>query len=392
MSNIKLLTFTSLYPNAEHPRHGIFVENRLRHLIDSGQVESLVVAPVPWFPFPGTIFGNYGRYSKVPKHENRHGIDVLHPRYPVLPKIGMTMAPFLMACFLLPVLNKIIKNYPFDIIDAHYFYPDGVAAVIFSKIFKKPVVITGRGTDINCIPHYYFPKKMIQWAASHSNHNIVVSNSLKKELLKIGINGEKITNIENGVDIKIFNKKYNKKFYKEKLKLEKLVILSVGNLVKNKGHNIIIQAIANLNNVQLVIVGEGSEEYNLRRMVKDHDIENRVKFIKYLDQISLSEYYNAADAFVLASEYEGCPNVILESLACGTPVVSTNVGNVHELAKTGKNIYIFKRSNTEELVNILSFIISDENHTNDNILSTDKFSWNTTVEKQIKIYDKIKDK
>ena len=84
MPNIKLLTFTSLYPNAEHPRHGIFVENRLRNLIDSGEVESLVVAPIPWFPFSSAIFGNYGRFAKVPKQESRHGIDILHPRFPVL--------------------------------------------------------------------------------------------------------------------------------------------------------------------------------------------------------------------------------------------------------------------------------------------------------------------
>lgn len=94
---MKLLTFSTLYPNSQQPNHGIFVETRLRYLIASGQVESRVVAPVPWFPLKGERFGHYGTLAKVPRRETRNGIDVTHPRYLVLPRVGMNVTPYTLA-------------------------------------------------------------------------------------------------------------------------------------------------------------------------------------------------------------------------------------------------------------------------------------------------------
>ena len=90
---MRLLTFTTLYPDSTRPAHGIFVESRLRQLMEAGRVDSRVVAPVPWFPIRHPLFGAYADYARVPCHEVYHGIDVSHPRYPLIPKIGMTAAP-----------------------------------------------------------------------------------------------------------------------------------------------------------------------------------------------------------------------------------------------------------------------------------------------------------
>src|SRR5688572_15378770 len=125
---MKLLTFSTLYPNAARPIHGIFVETRLRELLASGQVESKVVAPVPWFPIRHAAFGDYARHASVPAEERRHGVEVLHPRYPLIPKLGMTAAPLLLAQAMKPTIRKLLQRYDFDAIDAHYLYPDGVAA------------------------------------------------------------------------------------------------------------------------------------------------------------------------------------------------------------------------------------------------------------------------
>ena len=94
---MRLLTFSTLYPSSARPGHGIFVETRLRHLLATGSVQSVVVAPVPWFPSSHLRFGRYGMLARTPRQETHRGIEVLHPRYPLLPKIGMTMAPFLLA-------------------------------------------------------------------------------------------------------------------------------------------------------------------------------------------------------------------------------------------------------------------------------------------------------
>ena len=107
---ISVLTFSTLYPNREMPYLGIFVESRLRGLLRSGEAASMVVAPVPWFPFDKPMFGRYGAFARVPREELRHGIPVLHPRYPLLPKLGMSSAPFLMYAGLRKALAKILKS------------------------------------------------------------------------------------------------------------------------------------------------------------------------------------------------------------------------------------------------------------------------------------------
>ena len=126
---INILTFSTLFPNLAQPVHGIFVENRLRHLVASGNVTARVVAPVPWFPFQGERFGSYAAYAKVPAVEERHGLTIHHPRYPVIPKFGASLAPALMYMFMKPFIAELIRQgNDFDLIDSHYFYPDGVAA------------------------------------------------------------------------------------------------------------------------------------------------------------------------------------------------------------------------------------------------------------------------
>ena len=173
---MKILTFSTLFPNDIQPYHGVFVENRLRHLLERCDgIESRVIAPVPWFPFAGSAFGQYGKYAAAPRRETRHGLEIDHPRYPVIPKVGMTLAPFLLyAASRGPVRRLLESGYDFDLIDAHYFYPDGIAAAMLGRQLGKPVVITARGTDLNLIPQYALPRRMILWAAAQAAGMITV--------------------------------------------------------------------------------------------------------------------------------------------------------------------------------------------------------------------------
>lgn len=149
MPPIRLLTFSTLYPNAARPNHGVFVENRLRQLLASGEAVSTVLAPIPYFPSSAPCFGEWARYAAAPAAETRNGIEVLHPRYLAIPKIGMSVAPFLLYRAMIPVLRRLLASgRRFDAIDAHYFYPDGVAAVWLGRYFRLPVVVTARGSDV----------------------------------------------------------------------------------------------------------------------------------------------------------------------------------------------------------------------------------------------------
>jgi teichuronic acid biosynthesis glycosyltransferase TuaC len=328
---IRLLVFASLYPNAAQPRHGMFVEERLRHLVDSGRIAATVVAPVPWFPWQHSMFGAYATLASVPKEEERHGIRILHPRYPVIPKLGMNVTPFLMYRALLPVLRRLKAAEPdFDLIDAHYFYPDGVAAARLGAAIGTPVVISARGSDVTWIPRYARPRRQIQGAAESAAAIVTVSQALKDSLVALAVNPEKITVLRNGVDLDRFEPR-DRIAIRAKLNLEGLVWLTVGHLVELKGVDIAIEALARVPDTTLLIAGEGSEEHKLRQLVERLGLGARVRFLGAIPQAELCDYYNAADVMVLASSREGMPNVVLEAMACGTPVLATPVGGIPEL-------------------------------------------------------------
>jgi teichuronic acid biosynthesis glycosyltransferase TuaC len=328
---VNILTFTTLYPNCEQKRHGIFVEQRLRQLLYSNKVRAIVVAPIPWFPFSSDIFGKYGAFARVPTKEQRYGITVLHPRYLTIPKVGMTVAPLLMALAMKRVFKQINDaGYKYHVIDAHYFYPDGVAAAILGKWLSKPIVITARGSDINLIPKYYLPRKMILWAARKVKKVIAVSQALKNEMVKIGIPESRIKVLRNGVDLHLFYP-VSKVEVRQKLNIKNLTLLSVGNLIESKGHHIVIKALKKLPEVKLVVIGDGIMSNQLKRLVNTLKISDRVTFIGEISQQELKDYYNAVDILVLASSREGMPNVLTESIACGTPVITTAAGGAPEV-------------------------------------------------------------
>lgn len=323
---MKILTFTTLYPDSARSRHGIFVETRLRQLLLHADLDARVVAPVPWFPWQNSLFKGYASYARVPRQEYYHGIKVYHPRYPLLPKIGMSLAPWLMAQAVTPTLQRLQRDsYDFDVIDAHYFYPDGVAAALLARTFHKPLVITARGSDLNLIARLSLPGKWIRWAAHRANHLITVSSALRQILLQMGVPASKITVLRNGVDTELF-RPLDRGTRRREMGVRGFLLLSVGNLVPAKGHDLVIEAVAQLHDTELLIIGEGPEQLRLRRMIVDRALDDRVRILDNMDQQALGTYYSAADALVLASAREGWPNVLLEAMACGTPVISSSVG------------------------------------------------------------------
>lgn len=386
---MKLLTFSTLFPNAEKPNHGIFVETRLRYLLASGRAQSRVVAPVPWFPSRHPRFGRYAGYAKVPAVETRTGIQVQHPRYILAPKVGMTIAPYLLAQSVKSTVRGIIDSgYDFDLIDAHYFYPDGVAAVMLGRLFKKPVVITARGTDINLIPRYSLPRKQILWAARHAHGMITVCNALKEEMVGLGIDAGRITPLRNGVDLQRFQP-VDRAAVRASLGMNAFTLLSVGLLEPRKAHDLIISALPKLPDTQLLIAGSGPERGRLEALARRLNVTQRVKFLGALPQAELRSYYGAADAMVLASSREGWANVLLESMACGTPVVASNVwGTPEVVAAPEAGVLMTERTphGVAEAVNRLRANYPSHEATR---RYAEMFSWDDTTQGQIDLFGRI---
>lgn len=329
---MKVLTLTSLYPNAVQPNLGVFVENRLRAVREyaNSAFEAHVIAPVPWFPFSHKVFGRYAKFNAVPQREVRYGITIDHPRYIMIPKVGERIQPDTYAIAVRQHIRRLIDTQgPFDLIDAHFFYPDGVAAAKLSQEFNIPLVITARGSDISDYPKRPAAKKRILHASQTAQHTAAVCRALKTAMIDIDIPSDHITVLRNGVDLTTFRPLPEIKRSEDHIQL-----VSVGALVPRKGHHLTIEAIAGLDNIHLSIAGTGPEEKNLRTLIDRLNLSDRVKLLGAIQHHELPRLYNSAHASVLSSSREGWANVLLESLACGTPVVATAIWGTPEVITT----------------------------------------------------------
>ncbi|MEL6215400.1 MAG: glycosyltransferase, partial [Pseudomonadota bacterium] len=297
-------------------------------LIESGGVEAIVVAPVPWFPFEGKQFGEYAINARVPRDETRRGVRVLHPRYPVIPKVGMAIAPFLMARTLLPFIRRLHAEIGFDLIDSHYLYPDGVAATTIARALGLPNTITARGSDVTLIPDFASPRRQIIRSARHCSGVVSVCHSLKRDMVAMGVEAEKISVLRNGVDLTFFRPQVRERCPAGDSSYR---LLCVGSLIDVKRHHVAIDALTSLPDCSLRIVGSGHLLPDLKNRAERLGVAHRVEFLGQQPQDRLVELYNEADCSLLMSSREGMANVILESLACGTPVVATNVGAASEV-------------------------------------------------------------
>ena len=388
---LKLLTFSTLFPSEQMPSHGIFVQTRLRHLLASGQVQARVIAPVPWFPLRGERFGEYGRFAATARHEQRLGLEIEHPRFIRLPKVGMSSAPYTLAWSFLRAARRLqAQGFDFDLIDAHYFYPDGVAAVLVARALGKPVVITARGTDINLIPQHAFPCRLILQAAERADAMITVCAALKDELVGLGAAADKITVLRNGVDLQLFHPG-GRDEARAALGLApgRFTLASVGHLIERKGHELVISALASLPEVDLLIAGAGPEEGALRRLAERLGLGDRVRFLGALAQPRLREVYVGCDALVLASSREGWANVLLEAMACGTPVAASNVwGTPEVVARPEAGELMPERS----AAGVAAAVSALRDRPRDRVATrryAEQFSWDATTQGQLALFRRV---
>lgn len=386
---LRLLTFTTLFPHQGNPTHGVFVENRLRHLLASGQVTARVIAPVPWVPPGVPLPEDYAKARAAPAAERRHGIEVAHPRYLVVPKVGMSLTPrTLLATARRAARRLMAEGYDFDLIDAHYFYPDGVAAAWLASELGKPLTITARGTDINLIPAYPGPRRMILEAAARADGIITVCRALKERLVELGATAEKIRVLRNGVDLAMF-RPVDRAAARAALGLTRTTLVSIGHLIERKGHDLVIAALPDLPDVDLLIAGDGPEERKLRALADHLQVADRVRFLGRLAHDRLREVYEAADILVLASSREGWANVLLEAMACGTPVVASNVWGtpeVIEAPEAGELMDERSPAGVARGVRRLLARLPDRRATR---AYAEQFSWDDTTQGQLDLFRSI---
>lgn len=378
---LRILTFSTLYPNRAQPTHGVFVETRLRQLVAGGEVESTVLAPVPWRP---------GTALRVPARERRHGLDVHHPRFLALPGIGLLTNPWLLYRAARHVLGRLVADgLRVDLVDGHYLYPDGVAAIRLGRDLGVPVVLTARGSDTSQFPFLPVAGREIRRAIAAADALIAVSAALKEGLVALGAPAAKVTVLRNGVDLAVFRPVADRAAARAALGLDGPTLLSVGHLIERKRNHLTIEALTQLPGHTLLLVGDGPERAALAALAGRLGVAGRVRFEGAKPQAELARYYTAADVMVLASSREGWANVLLESMACGTPVVATPAwGSREAVAAPEAGIVVDEASPAAlaEAVRRLAAAPPDRAATR---LYAQGFGWDATTAGQIALFRRL---
>ncbi len=276
-----------------------------------------------------------------------------------------------------------------DVIDAHVYYPDGVAAALLAQRLKKPVTVTARGTDLNLYPRRYpLVGRMIAKAARKVDASITVCAALKEALIALGAASEDVHVMRNGVDLEQF-RPVEREAARRRWHVERPTLLSVGHLIERKGHHLVIEAIADLPGVDLIIAGGGPERGRLERLRDRLGLGDRVRFSGVVAHQDLRCLYSAADALVLASSREGWPNVLLETLACGTPVIATRNWGTPEIVTAPEAGLLIDERTPEAIAEATRLLFQAPPERAATRRFAEAFSWDATADAQLKLFSSL---
>jgi glycosyltransferase involved in cell wall biosynthesis len=329
---MRVLSLASVFPNALQPNLGVFVRARLQAMTEFADVKA--VAPVAYFEYGNPARRGFG-FGKVPLRRTDGALEIFHPRWQYLPNAGPVTA-FLMAV----QVAKFFRRDDYDVIDAHFAFPEGIAAALLSRFFHKPYCITLRGNEEEH-SEYRFRGRAIAWAIRNADRVIAVSEELRQFAIRCGAAPDRVKTIPNGIDAGVYHPKTGGRelLARYGVPTDVPIVLSAGYLIERKGHHHAIRALRMLidrgSPAHLVIVGgpggEGRYEPVLRQLVVELRLEDRVHFTGNVPQSELALMMSGADVMVLATRKEGWPNVVNEALACGTPVVASDTGGVKDM-------------------------------------------------------------
>ncbi|MEH3037794.1 MAG: glycosyltransferase [Sphingomonas adhaesiva] len=323
---LRVVTLSTLFPDATRPTFGVFVERQAQALAARDGVSVRVVAPVGLPPWPLPRAARHHALATLPPRETWHGLPVARPRFAAIPATrGRWHAP-LLARALRPVLDDLWREAPFDAIDASFFFPDGPAAVALGRRYDVPVSIKARGADIHFWARQGATRGQVRASATAADGLLAVSAAMRDDMAALGIDPARVRVHRTGVDLD--------RFVPVERRRGAPHVVSLGALIPRKGHDVVIAAIARLPGVTLSIVGEGPERARLMALARRLGVAGRVHLTGAVAHRDLPAILADADVMALASASEGLANAWVESLACGTPIVIADAGGAREVVTT----------------------------------------------------------
>lgn len=327
---LNVLTLSTLFPDMSRPNFGVFVERQARELASRQDVKVTVVAPlgIPIWPFG--ISSRYGALRALPYKERWKDLTVYRPVFATIPKIGARLNVGNMTRAILPLVRRLHEEQPFDVIDASFFFPDGPVARRLSKALGIPYSVKARGADIHYWGNRRDTRGLVKRAADDADGLLAVSAAMRRSMARMGMDSDKIRVHYTGVDLDRFELA-DRAAAKDVLGFEGPVVLCVGALIPRKGQELLLQALPRLPGVTLLFAGQGQYRRALEKQAEELGVDRRIGFLGSVPHDRLPRIYAAADVMALPSSSEGLANAWVESLACGTPIVITDVGGAREL-------------------------------------------------------------
>jgi len=328
---MRVLTITGLFPSRVAPTQGVFLLQRIRAVRDEGAAVR-VLAPVPYVP-PGPVPARYARVRATPDAEEIDGLAVRHPRYFMVPKVGMYWQDRAYARGLARALREEVERFRPDLLDVHYLYPDACAVARLARELGLPYVVTARGSDVKLLGRIPLVARRIRRALQGAAGVAAVSRDLAATMRELGFGDRDVEILPNGVDPDRFHPR-NREAARAALglPLEGRRIVCVGSIAPVHGQELLLEMLAHEDapaDVEAYLVGGGGEA--LRGRIAELGLDARVHLVGAVPHARVPLWYAAADASVHPGRWAGCPNAVLESLACGTRCLASDLPEMREV-------------------------------------------------------------
>ena len=382
---LRILTLSTLFPDASRPNFGVFVERQTIGLAAHPDVALQVVAPIGVPPFPLSLASRYRPLRALPKAEEWKGLTLHRPRFANVPGTGGRWHVAMLTRALIPVLDAIRRDFRFDIIDAEFFFPDGPAAIALGRRYGVPVSIKARGADIHHWGRAPHTDEQVAMAIRQADGLLAVSQPMADDIAALAAPRAPVTVHYTGVDRSRFGVE-DRAAAKRALGIDTPLVVSVGALIPRKGHDIVIAAAQPLPGVTFHLIGEGPQRGALQAQIERLGLGDRVKLLGALPHDQVPRHLAAADVMALASASEGLANAWVEALASGTPVVITDAGGAREAVNRPAAGRIVDATPTA-FSEAIAALIADPPTADDVKEAAARFSWeaNTTA-----LYDHLR--
>ena len=388
----RVLTLSTLWPNAAHPRFGTFVARSIEALNEQTHWQPTVINPIGVAPL---ALGRYGALKQAAVSGEENGIAVHRPTFRLIPKVGGRLNPRAIVRAVLPLARELHAETPFDLVDAQFFYPDGPAAMELAKALGLPFSVKARGADIHHWGARDYGRAQLLETAEAAAGMLAVCDALAEDMAALGMDRQRITVHYTGLDRDRFRPLGHTQLRNRigealgvPIATEDRLLVTLGALIPRKGQGCVIKALAGIEQGRLLLIGRGEDETSLRALARTHGVADRVHFCGMVDHDLLPPVLSAADAMVLPSSSEGLANAWIEALACGTPIVITDVGGAREVV-TGPAAGVIVARNTAAIRDGIHLVLDRPRNPQDVAATVARFDWRENGRALGAYYDRL---